>query len=230
MENSLSAIRAAADAGYGIEIDVQPSKDGTPMVFHDSRLDRLTRLSGKIAAQPTERLSQTRLSGSTDTIPTLAEALTVIDGRVPLVIEIKDQDGRMGARVGALEARVAACLAGYGGPVALMSFNPHSVAACKEAAPLLPRGLLTCNYRKLHWPHLDKDTRRALAAAEGFSRLGLAFLSHAHKELHSPTVRIFRELGLPIVCWTIRNAKEEAKARRVADQVTFEGYKAACPA
>ena len=141
-ENSRAAIRAAVEAGYGIEIDLQPAADGTPMVFHDATLDRMTDATGPVTARSVAELDRIRLGGTDETIPTLAEILQTIAGRVALLVEIKDQ----GEALGALEARTAEVLAGYQGPLAVMSFNPHSVLAMASAAPEITRGLTTCDF------------------------------------------------------------------------------------
>ena len=112
IENSLSAIRAARDAGYGIEIDLQRSSDGVAMVFHDDTLDRLTDETGPVRARSAAELSHIRLKDSTDTIPTFAEVLAEVAGRVPLLVEIKDQSLVMGETDGRLEAAAARVAAG----------------------------------------------------------------------------------------------------------------------
>ncbi|MBL6845941.1 MAG: phosphodiesterase, partial [Planktomarina sp.] len=123
-ENSSAAIAAAISGGYGIEIDVQLSKDGDAMVFHDYHLNRVTSQNGAIAQKNSEWLSKVTLSGGTDTIATLNQTLAQISGKVPLLIEIKDQDGNLGSNVGQLELKVAQALKTYVGDVAVMSFNP----------------------------------------------------------------------------------------------------------
>jgi len=130
-ENSRAAIRAAIDAGYGVEIDVQMSADGTAMVFHDHALDRLTEAKGALRVRTAAQLRAIPLSGGEEGIPDLEEVLDLVAGRVPVLIEVKDQDGAMGPGVGALETAVAQAVDGYAGPLALMSFNPHSVASLR---------------------------------------------------------------------------------------------------
>ena len=102
-ENSLAAIRAAISAGYGIEIDLQLSKDGQAMVFHDYGLQRLTQEKGAVRQRTAAELSQIHLIGGDEGIPTFAEVLALVDGRVPLLVEFKDQDGAMGTGIGQLE-------------------------------------------------------------------------------------------------------------------------------
>lgn len=222
-ENSLAAMRAAVRAGFGIEIDVQPSADGRAMAFHDDVLDRMTAESGPIRARDSASLRRTRLRDGDDGIPTLDEALALIGGAVPLLIEIKDQDGAMGGDVGGLESLVAEALTGYPGPVAVMSFNPHSVAVMAELAPTVPRGLTTCAFTPEDWP-LPGETARHLAAIPDYDRTGACFISHGHRDLDLPRVAALKSRGAAILCWTIRSAAEEEAARRIADQITFEGY------
>ena len=106
-ENSRAAIRAAIARGYGIEIDLQLSADGQAMVFHDYALDRLTSARGAIRDRTAEALGAIALTGGDEGIPTLAEVLAITAGQVPLLVEIKDQDGAMGPDVGPLEQATA---------------------------------------------------------------------------------------------------------------------------
>lgn len=225
-ENSRAAIRAAIRAGYAIEIDIQPSADGVPMVFHDYDLRRLTGVSGRIRGLTAAELGALPLLDADEGIPTLAEVLEIVAGQTPLLIEIKDQDGAMGEGVGDLEAAVARDLAGYEGPVALMSFNPHSVAALAGAAPHLPRGLTTSAYRAEDWPLLPAAVRDRLRDIPDLTRTGSSFISHEAGDLDRPLVSTLKGDGIAVLCWTIRSPAAEAAARRVAQNVTFEGYAA----
>ncbi|SLN58029.1 glycerophosphodiester phosphodiesterase family protein [Roseisalinus antarcticus] len=223
-ENSRAAVAAAIAAGYGIEIDVQTSADGVAMVFHDVDLARLTGASGAIAQQTARTLGATRLKRSEEGIPTLAEILAQVAGRVPVLVEIKDQDGAMGPNVGTLEQAVAETLRGYTGPVAVMSFNPHSVAAMARAAPEVPRGLTTCAFRRPSWPTVPERTRHRLREIPDFADVGACFVSHDAQDLGRPRLAELRTRGVAVLCWTIRSPDAEAAARRHADTVTFEGY------
>ena len=225
-ENSMAAFNAGIDAGYGIELDIQPSLDGIPMVFHDYSLERLTRNSGPIAQKLASDLDDIKLSGSGGSIPTLATVLKMVAGRVPLLIEIKDQDGALGFNVGPLEKAVCAVLDGYKGDVALMSFNPHSVAACQTYAPEIPRGITTCPYPAKDWPTVPEPVRVAQAAIPDFDRVGACFISHQQDDLTSPHVTDLKLRGVPVFCWTIRSVEMETHARKIADNITFEGYRA----
>jgi glycerophosphoryl diester phosphodiesterase len=228
-ENARAAVRAAVAAGYGIEIDLQPSADGRAMVFHDYALDRLTARTGPIHAHDAAALARIPLTGGEEGIPTLAEVLEIVAGRVPLLIEIKGQDRPGAPGIGPLEAAAAADLAGYRGPVAVMSFAPRSVAEMARLAPGLPRGLTTDSYDPADYPRIDEQTRARLRAIPDYDAVGASFISHNWKDLSRPRVAELKAAGAAVLCWTIRSAEDEATARRVAQNVTFEGYAAALP-
>lgn len=229
-ENSPGAIRAAVAAGYAIEIDVQCSADGQAMVFHDETLDRLTAETGAVAARSAEALGRIRLTDAEDCIPTLPQVLDLVGGAVPLLIEIKDQSLIMGETDGRLETAVARALAGYDGPVAVMSFNPHSVARMASLAPGLPRGLTTAAYEPEVWAPLPPEVCGRLREIPDYDRVGASFLSHEASDLGRPRVAELAAQGAAILCWTIRSPASEAKARKVAQNITFEGYAAPFPA
>lgn len=222
-ENSMAAIRAAIEHGYGIEIDLQLTADAAAVVFHDYDLERLTDGVGRVRARTAKDLSTLRLKGSTETIPDFSEVLSLVNGQVPLLVEMKDQDGALGEDVGKLEADVARALEEYSGPVAVMSFNPHSVSAMQTLAPDVPRGLVTEDFRSEEWS-ATPERRAALSRIEDFDRVGACFISHDHRALDMPAVTALKQRGIPVFCWTIRTPEEEARARRIADNVTFEGY------
>lgn len=224
VENSLRSIQAAIAAGYGIEIDVQLTSDGHAMVFHDDLLDRLTAESGPITARSRAELEAIPLKDDGGTIPSLETVLGVVAGKVPLLIEIKDQDGAMGPNVGTLEQATCAALEGYKGDVALMSFNPHAVAACAKYAPHIPRGIVTSSYEAIYWPEVPARTRDILREIPDYDRTGSCFISHEAADLDRPRVAALKSQGAQILTWTIRSAKAEADARRIVDNVTFEGY------
>ena len=223
-ENSREAVGAAVTAGYAIEIDVQPSRDGRAMVFHDYDLSRLTAESGSISNRDAADLQAITLAGGTTGIPTLEQVLSLGAGAVPLLIEIKDQDGAMGPDVGSLEHAVARALEGYAGEVALMSFNPHGVGKIATLCPDRPRGLTTSSYTARDWPTLPVDVRDRLREIADFDRIGACFISHEGNDIDRPRVAELKAQGVPILCWTIKSAAQEKVARRVADNITFEQY------
>ena len=228
-ENSRAAIDAAIRAGYGIEIDLQLSADGQAMVCHDYDMRRLTGLKGPVQTRTQAELGAIPLTGGDGTIPTFSEVLAVVDGQVPLLVEIKDQDGALGDNVGVLEQATARALDGYAGPVAVMSFNPHAVQALARFAPDVPRGLVTCDFAPEDWP-APKPVLDRLRDIPDFDRVGASFISHDRNDLTNPAVQALRAQGHPVLSWTIRSPEEEAAARRHAENITFEGYMAPFPA
>lgn len=223
-ENSRAAIAAARDAGYGIEIDLQASADDVAMVFHDAHLDRLTDATGPVSGRSARGLSAICLRGSSESIPTLREVLALVAGRAPLLIEVKDQSQTLGPVDARLEADIATALQDYHGPVAVMSFNPHSMAAMARLAPDIPRGLVTCAFAPEDWPGTVPARLAQLAEITEFDRTGASFISHDWRALDMPAVAALKARGVPVLCWTIRSPAQERQARRVADTITFEGY------
>lgn len=225
-ENSRAAIRAAIAAGYGIEIDLQLSRDDQAMVFHDYDMSRLTGVAGPIQQRTAPELADTRLLHGEEGVPTFIEVLRIVDGQVPLLIELKDQDGAMGPAVGTLERATIAALSGYKGDVALMSFNPHTVAELARLAPDVPRGLTTCSFMDDEWQTIKPARLDELRSIPDYSRVGASFVSHNWLDLQNPRIADLKALGVPVLCWTVNSANQEAQARLVADNITFEGYTA----
>lgn len=228
-ENSRAAIKAAILAGYGLEIDVQLSADAQAMVFHDAALDRLTPDTGAVRLRSADALRAVPLKGADETIPDLPEVLALVAGKVPLLIEIKDQDGAMGPEIGALEDAVAAAIAHYNGPLGVMSFNPHSVARMRDVSPSIPRGLVTSAYDPAEWP-LSTEICDRLRDIPDYDRVEASFISHEVTDLERPRVSELKAKGAGILCWTVTSPEQEVQARRVAQNITFEQYLASFPA
>ncbi len=223
-ENSLKSFQAAIDRGYGIELDLQLSKDGVAMVFHDYELSRLTCESGATAQRTAQELNDIALLNDGGPIPTLTQVLDLVDGRVPLLIEIKDQDGIMGPNVGPLEKATADALKSYKGDAAIMSFNPHSIAAIKSHNTGRPLGLVTAAYDADGWSTIPAARRDELRQIPDFDRVNACFISHEAADLDRERVAELKAAGHHILCWTIRSSAQEKEARRIVDNVTFEGY------
>lgn len=225
-ENSIGAIRAAIAKGYAIEIDLQLTLDGVAMVFHDEEMARLTMGTGLVRNLTCAQMQALAVRDSADAVPTLAQVLDLIAGQVPLLIEIKDQTDSMSQTDGRLEEATAVALSTYGGPVAVMSFNPHSVAHMARLAPQVPRGLTTSTYVPAEWAPLDGARCEELRVIPDYDRTLSSFISHEAADLASPRVAQLAASGAAILCWTIRSPQEEARARTYAQNVTFEGYAA----
>ena len=222
-ENSVAAFAAAIDKGYGIELDIQMSSDGEAMVFHDYELSRLTSEKGPTRQRTAAELSAMTLSDGSH-IPTLREVLKQVSGQVGVLVEIKDQDGAMGADIGPLETRVAEILNEYRGPVAVMSLNPHAIYHMQRLSPDVPRGLTTCRFSPENWPLMPKKRADELRHIPDFEATGACFISHNFRSLDLPAVERIRQGGDPVLSWTIKSEDDEHEARRLADNITFEGY------
>jgi len=219
-ENSLGAFQAACAGGYGIELDVQLSADGEAMVFHDHTLERMTGLEGRVSDHHTTELANARLKGSDETIPTLAEALTVIGHRALVLIELKTPYGE----VGPLEKRVSEVLIDHNGPTAVIGFNPYSHAWFASHHPQVLRGLDSYSYRDNET--MAREQRKSYAALE---HVGLAkphFLALGLDILSTEPAISHRKSGLPVVAWTVRNQDERSQAQPFADNIIFEGFQA----
>ncbi len=226
-ENALSAIIAAADAGYAIELDVQPSSDGEAMVFHDYTLERLTGAKGRTDAHTAQQLGQIPLTGAEETIPTLGTVLERIGTRAPLLIEIKDQSEAFTRTDGALERRVCEVIraAGLTQNCAVMSFNPFSAEHLRQIMPELARGVVSYDYNHPHDDHVDESYRADLAALKWFEEFEADFVSYGALNLPAPATERLRAAGVPVFCWTIRSQQQADAALKHCDQITFEGYR-----
>lgn len=223
IENTASAFRAAVDSHYGIECDVQISGDGEAIVHHDDILGRLTDGSGRLADLSTAALKAVPFRGTADRMLTLGELCELVAGRVTLVIEIKsrfDGDTR-------LARRTADVLAGYAGPVAVMSFDPAVIAVMRAIAPGLARGIVAeRHYADEEWKGLSDSQRRSLALLLHAPRTRPQFLAYHVKDLPAAPSLIARAVfGLPLLTWTVRSDDDRRRAARWADQVIFEGWR-----
>lgn len=222
-ENSRAAVTAAIDAGFGIEIDLQLSSDEQAMVFHDYDLARLAEADGTVQQRDAATLAGIRLRGGEEGIPTLPEILSLVAGQVPLLIELKDQQGQMGQTDGILEQATAEALKSYQGPVAVMSFNPNSVMQMAELAPDVPRGIVTSSYAPDDWP-LPVAICDRLRDIPDYDASLSSFISHELDDLSRPRVAALKEAGADVLCWTVKSPQDAAEALKVAQNITFEGY------
>ena len=213
-ENSMEAFRRAAAAGYGIELDVQLSKDGQVVVFHDATLQRVCGVEGRVDDKTYAELSQLSLCGSDSGIPLLSDVLGVIRGRGPLLVELKN-----GKRNRELCEKTYAILCDYEGQVCIESFNPMIVRWFKLHAKDLVRGQLATTVKD-YGDSVSKPTAWLL------SHCLMNFLSRpqfiAYRIGFRPlTVRLSEALGAMRFGWTARNERAE----RHRDAVIFEFYR-----
>ena len=212
-ENSPAAFAGAIARGMGIECDVQRTSDGQAMVFHDFELDRLTGESGDVIDRSAAQLGQIALSGTDDNIPTLQRLLEQIDGRVPLLIEVKSHKG---LRVAPLCLAVRRVLEGYRGPVAVMSFDPRVSRWFAIHSRHVVHGLVVSERDKSRFLR-SLRTRMTMWAARP------EFLAWDVRDLPSRLAAKQRKRGLPLLTWTVRDSRLRDRAEKYADAPIAEG-------
>ena len=210
-ENSLSAFEKAIAKGYAIELDVNPIMDGTPVVFHDSKMSRMTGKDKYIQNISREEFNETTLLSSGEKIPTLEDVLKFVDGRTPLLIEIKNQQ-----KVGELEKAVWEVLKNYKGEYAIQSFNPYTLQWFKNNAPKVWRGQLAGFF---------KGEKLSLFKKLVLRRLGMKKITEQNfvsYDLRNLPNRFVKHLEIPLLAWTINNQEQYIKAVQIADNVIFQ--------
>jgi glycerophosphoryl diester phosphodiesterase len=221
IENTHSAVEAAVAAGYAIEVDLQVTADGDAVVHHDEVLGRVTDGCGRIDTLTVAELRRVPFRATADRMLTIADVCDLVSGRATLVLELKsrfDGDPRLVSRVGEV-------LATYAGPVAAMSFDSWQVGMLRALAPVLSRGLIAQGPRRSSERddggrnHGRTYLRRAAAARP-------RFIAYAVDDLPAAAPLLLRHvLRLPLLAWTVRNAKQRQLAQRWADQMIFEGFR-----
>lgn len=213
-ENSLNAIRKAVDAGYGIEFDIQLSKDNIPVIFHDASLKRVCGIDGRVWDYTCEELQKIKLADSDQTIPTLAEVLKVVEGRVPLIIEYK-MDG-VDTKVCELGNEL---LKDYKGLYCIESFHPFAVRWYKKHRPDIVRGQISMDFKR---------NGRNQFICEFMTHLLTNFITrpdfiaYCHQDADKLSRRVCRKLGALSVAWTIKSQEQYEKAKTKFDLFIFD--------
>ncbi len=216
-ENSLAAFARACEAGDGIELDVQLSADGEVMVFHDYTLARMTGDSRKLCELSAAHLGELRLADTEETIPTFAQVLRLVDGRVPLLVELEGENLDV-----FLCPKVAALLRDYDGPFCIESFNPLLLRAMKRELPEAFCGLLYTN--------VARDKRKASPLNLMLTSMALNALCRPHfiafneADRHALPVRLTTGLyRAPKFVWTVRSRESLETAHEAGEWGIFEG-------
>lgn len=217
-ENSLAAFQAAVDAGYGIELDVHMSADGVPMVFHDPDLERMCGVSGKVWEYTCAELQAMSLLGTGETIPTFAEALALINGQVPVIVEYKlDRVNTDVCEAG------HALLQAYDGPYCIQCFHPLALIWYKKNAPEIVRGQLS----KSFWE--DEEYRgKALYALLSYLVENAAtrpdYIAYEFDDADNLSFRLCRAMGAGTAGWTIRSPEDYEMAKGEFDIFIFDSF------
>lgn len=212
-ENSSAAFRGAVERGLGIECDVRLTRDGRAIVFHDATLDRLTGRDGVVEQLTLNELTTTHYSQGGETLPSLSDLLGLVAGKVPLLVEVKVDRGQS---VSTLCRAVAEDLEGYGGQVAVMSFDPRVGAWFARHAAQTVRGLIITEKGRRGWL---ENAKRHLSLWFGRAQ----FLAYDIRDLPSPFAASQRSRGLPVLTWTVSSPELRERAKAHADAPIAEG-------
>lgn len=214
-ENSLPAFARAVENGFGIETDVQMSRDGVLVVFHDDTLKRMTGADGKLSDYTFEQLRELRLAGTDCVIPTFEEFLQAAQG-VNLVVEIKTHDN-----IGEVEKKTYDMLKGYAGHYCVESFNPFIIRWFKKNAPEVIRGTLSCAYEQVPWSKFKKSL---LADLKLCKWNGSQFIAYdAETIAGNKAVKKFGK-KIPIICWTIKSQAQYEQLHDCFDNMIFDSF------
>ncbi len=220
-ENSILAFAAAVEAGYGIELDVHLTKDEQLAVFHDDTLTRMCGVQGNVKDRTLAQLQSLFLAGTKERIPSFDELLRLVDGRVPLIIEIKGQS--TDAKV---SQKVHERLQSYCGDYVIESFNPVYLRWWLKNAPDVPRGQLSADLLK----------KGAKGFRDRVQRWGVKhlltnflarpdFIAYDWQDAGGLSLRMCRSLfRSAIVFWTIKNQDTFNRVKSRCDAVIFEGF------
>ena len=221
-ENSMAAFRKAVEAGYGIELDVQLTGDGVPVIFHDFTLQRVCNAPGLVKDYTYAELRKFRLFDSGEKIPALKDFLRMVDGRVPLIVEYKSEDTDM-----SVCRRIAPLLKAYKGTYCIESFNPLVLFWYRKHHPEVMRGQLSDGF--IH----DKkyQTLTKLPTVFPLQFLLANFLSKpdfiAYNCLYEGNLsrRLCRNLfKAKAAAWTVKSREQLAKAAPDFDVFIFDSF------
>lgn len=212
-ENSIGAFEHAIEKNFAIELDVQLSKDGEVIVFHDSSLSRMTMSDGYVSNSNLSDLKNLRLLETDYKISTLNEVLEVVDGKTPILVEIKNDH-----KVGELENKALNILKNYSGEFAVQSFNPYSLEYFKENYPQITRGQLSTFFSKNDLGFVKRNLLKKLklnhVSKPDFIAYNGAYLPNKYVS----------KTELPVLAWTIRSSDELERVKDCCDNIIFEGF------
>ncbi|MBR5707932.1 MAG: glycerophosphodiester phosphodiesterase [Oscillospiraceae bacterium] len=214
-ENSLAAFRLAVEAGYGMELDVQLSKDGEVVVFHDDDLKRVCGVDARVDELDYSELSKLRLCGTEERIPLFSEVLDTVNGKTPMIVELKT-----GKRNKELCLKTLDMLNAYGGDACIESFDPFIVTWFAHHAPKLLRGQLSQRTKDFREGGLKPATAFILGNVLFNVLARPHFIAYRIGERPLP-VRFSEALGAMPVGWTSHDPASEKRR----DAVIFEFYR-----
>lgn len=218
-ENSMAAFKLAVKHSYGIEMDVQLSKDNVPVVFHDYTLKRVCGINKKVRELTFEELQELRLNGSDEKIPSFQSVLDMVQGRVPLIIEFKVE-----FKDTSVCDITAPMLKNYKGLYCIESFNPLVLLWYRKFNPQIMRGQLASNLIK------DKEVG-SFSMYFVLQNLLLNFATKPdfiaynfiHRNMLSFVIckKLYR---IPAFAWTIKSQKNVEDSKNIFDYFIFEQF------
>ena len=217
-ENSMAAFRKAVDAGYGIELDVQLTKDRIPVIFHDDTLKRVCGVDGYVKDYTYKELLQFNLCKSHEKIPKLKEFLNFVNGRVPLIIEFKFPE-----KPSVVCKTADQIIQNYNGAYCIESFHPLAVRWYKTHHPEVIRGQLASNFKKASGKESPPEGLVHFLITNFLFRPDFIAYDHRYKNNISRLLcrYLFRSLS---ISWTIRSQKEFDACKNDYDLCIFEGF------
>ena len=222
VENTPAAAMAAITENYAIECDVQYTKDGEAVVFHDFTLDRLMRAEGRVDAFCASELGHFAYKNCDQRIISLPAFLAGIGGRAAVIVEIKSRyDGDM-----RLADRALAAIVTYPGPVSLKSFDPFILVHLRALGINCPLGLVAqARYDDEEWACLPQEERAGFTDLRDFPHARPDYLSWNLGDLpHAVPMLCRAGIGMPVMTWTARSQEDLRGGRAWADQIIFEGF------
>lgn len=213
-ENSLRAFAKAVNAGYGIELDVQLSKDDVPVVFHDATLERMCGVKGNVWDFTYDELQELTLAKSGERIPKFEEVLNLVDGKVPLIVEYKLD--RVQTKVCELGNKL---LKQYKGAYCIESFHPLAVKWYRKNRPDVLRGQLSMNFKEEYKAHKEYIFLTYLLTNVATRP---DFIAYQHSDASNISRKICRVLGALSVTWTIKNQKQYEAVKDEFDLFIFD--------
>lgn len=218
-ENSLPAFSLAAEQGYGIELDIQLTSDEKVVVFHDDSLKRVCGIDKRLSDCTYEELCGYRLYDTDERIPLFTEVLSLVAGRVPIIVELKPSN-----RKALLCARGAEILDAYEGPFVIESFDPFIVGWFKKHRPGVIRGQLAAGFAGYSGIPKYQGALLALMLLNFVSRPHFAAFGHEDSH-HKFRLWLYKLLGGKLVAWTVRDESDMGYCAKKFDAVIFEDFR-----
>lgn len=213
-ENSIKAFENAMEKGYAIELDINMSKDGYLVVFHDNNLKRMTGIKADITSLELSEIKKQKLLGSDNNIPTFEDVLLLINGRVPLMIEVKTNE-----RYKELLLKLMTILEKYDGEYVIESFDPRIIYWLRKNYPQVVRGqiagrrIVVVKNKALRW-------LLGIMAFNIFTKPH--FVSYLFTQIDEKFYQKQKKKGRKIAAWTIKDNNEYEKIKKYCDMVIFE--------